>query len=91
MNLKAKLALNLLLTAGILVTSMITVNRETDWALAADETFAKETKEGISIYETATNLNSNLTGWHVAGKGRMENTAEGLLLTSDPQENVLAL
>ncbi|WP_342447496.1 family 16 glycoside hydrolase [Paenibacillus ihuae] len=91
MNRKAKFTLNLLLTAGILVTSMITVNRETDWALAADETFAKEIKEGMSISETATNLNSNLMGWHVAGKGRLENTAEGLLLTSDPQENVLAL
>ncbi|CAH1212628.1 hypothetical protein PAECIP111892_03788 [Paenibacillus auburnensis] len=91
MNRKAKFTLSLLLTAGILVTSMITVNRETDRALAADEAFAKEKKEGISISETATNLNSNLTGWYVAGKGRMENTAEGLLLTSDPQENVLAL
>ncbi|MNO32667.1 Levanase precursor [compost metagenome] len=48
-------------------------------------------KEGISIFENAANVQTNLTGWQVKGKGEMENTAEGLLLTSDPQENVMAV
>ncbi|MRN52165.1 GH32 C-terminal domain-containing protein [Paenibacillus monticola] len=92
MNRKAKFALNILLVAGIIMTStgMTIVNPETGWAAAADQTSGKGIEEG-NISGNATNLNSNLTGWRTAGKGRLENTAEGLLLTSDLHENVLAL
>lgn len=32
-----------------------------------------------------------MTGWRTAGKGKLEDTPEGLLLTSDPEEKVLAI
>lgn len=36
-------------------------------------------------------VDTNLGGWKAQGQGRMEYTADGLLLTSDPMENVIAM
>ncbi|MBT2287634.1 GH32 C-terminal domain-containing protein [Paenibacillus albidus] len=36
-------------------------------------------------------VKTNLTGWEIKGDGKLEDTAEGLLLTSGPQENVMAI
>lgn len=93
MNRNTKFALSVLLTGGIMIASpgMAAIKPHTGWAAAADQTSGKLTEEEIFISETATNVNSNLTGWQVAGKGTLENTAEGLLLTSDPNENVLGI
>lgn len=45
----------------------------------------------IAIFESANNFNSNLSGWHLKGKGKLEETEMGLLLTSEPKENVMAI
>ncbi|MFD1956631.1 GH32 C-terminal domain-containing protein [Paenibacillus thailandensis] len=50
-----------------------------------------QTEEGPAIFESASNIHTNLTGWQVRGAGRMEATQEGLLLTSDEKENVMAI
>ncbi|WP_051417095.1 GH32 C-terminal domain-containing protein [Paenibacillus sp. J14] len=48
-------------------------------------------KEANAIFESATKLETNLTGWRIEGKGRMETVEQGLLLVSEPRENVMAL
>lgn len=63
----------------------------TGWAEPAGERQGGLLKEGVFISETVTKTNTNLTGWRTAGKGRLEDTAEGFLLTSDPGENVMAV
>ncbi|GLX66230.1 hypothetical protein MU1_05740 [Paenibacillus glycanilyticus] len=40
---------------------------------------------------SASNVETNLTNWQVKGRGHLDNTEEGLLLTSDPKENVMAI
>lgn len=52
---------------------------------------ASEAAEGKSAMINESAINSNVTGWKLHGKGRMEVTGEGLRLTSDPQENVMAI
>lgn len=48
-------------------------------------------KEGSNIFESATNFKTNLTGWRIQGKGKMEETEYGMRLVSDPKENVMAI
>lgn len=93
MNRKAKFGLIILLAAGMMFTSagITPFHPESGRAAAAEPAAGQEPEGETMFFETATNLNSNLTGWYTAGKGRQENTAEGLLLTSDLRENVLAL
>ncbi len=38
-----------------------------------------------------TNTRTNLTDWQIKGKGRIEDNAQGLLLRSEPRENVMAM
>lgn len=38
-----------------------------------------------------TNTRTNLTDWHIKGQGHIENNIQGLLLRSEPQENVMAM
>jgi levanase len=52
---------------------------------------ATEPKEGATILESGLQANTNLTGWQVKGKGSLEDTQQGLLLTSEPNENVMAI
>ncbi|WP_342562922.1 GH32 C-terminal domain-containing protein [Paenibacillus sp. FSL R7-0345] len=93
MNRKAKLGLKILLSAGLIFTSaeVTPFHSEADRAEAAERATGQGSEGETSIFETATKLNTNLTGWYTAGKGKQENTAEGLLLTSDQRENVAAL
>ncbi|KAF6600726.1 hypothetical protein H6F38_33575, partial [Paenibacillus sp. EKM208P] len=63
----------------------------TGWAVFADQEASKQAKEEFSIFENATKSNTNLTGWQVKGKGLLEYTSEGILLTSQPKENVTAI
>lgn len=48
-------------------------------------------KEDTPIFVSATKAESDLAGWTIKGKGRLEDTADGLVLTSDPKENVIAI
>ncbi|MGW9528653.1 GH32 C-terminal domain-containing protein [Paenibacillus terrae] len=38
-----------------------------------------------------TNTRTNLTDWQIKGQGHMEGNVQGLLLRSEPQENVMAM
>ncbi|UQZ33359.1 beta-fructosidase [Paenibacillus sp. PK3_47] len=93
MKRKLKSALSVLLAAGIMVISsgLYGANPAAAGAAPAAEKPAAQQKEEFLISETANNINTNLTGWRMAGKGRLENTPEGLQLTSDPGENVMAV
>jgi levanase len=50
-----------------------------------------EIRERATILESGLKANTNLSGWQVKGKGKLEDTEQGLLLTSDPKENVMAI
>ncbi|RRJ67340.1 DUF1080 domain-containing protein [Paenibacillus oralis] len=54
-------------------------------------TEAETGKGANAIFESAINFETNLTGWRIEGKGRMETAEQGLLLVSEPRENVMAL
>lgn len=90
---KSKFAICLLMATGLALTSMgvFTSNPATGWAVFADQEASKQAKEELSIFENATKSNTNLTGWQVKGKGLLEYTSEGILLTSQPKENVTAI
>lgn len=38
-----------------------------------------------------TNTRMNLTDWQIKGQGHIEDNVQGLLLRSEPQENVMAM
>ena len=42
-------------------------------------------------FESASNVKTNLEGWQLKGNGNMEQTAEGLRLSSDSSENAAAI
>ena len=52
-------------------------------------------KKGIgeeeTIIKSELKANTNIIDWDVKGKGTLEDTEQGLLLTSDPKENVMAI
>ncbi|MFI2856245.1 GH32 C-terminal domain-containing protein [Paenibacillus sp. JSM ZJ436] len=93
MNKKIKSALCSLMTAGLMMNlaSIDAANPDKGWAAQADQQVNQLAKEELSIFESAINADTNLTGWHIQGKGKLEDTSEGIFLTSDPKENVMAL
>ncbi|WP_020432422.1 GH32 C-terminal domain-containing protein [Paenibacillus riograndensis] len=93
MKKKFRTVLCFLLVIGTVMASsgLYAVNPATGWAAPADQGTGEPDKEGLAINENAAKVITNLTGWQVKGKGEMKNTAEGLLLTSDPQQNVMAV
>lgn len=60
-------------------------------AIESNDTVSKETREGSTIFESASKAATNLTDWQIKGKGTLEDTEQGLLLTSEPKENVMAI
>lgn len=73
----------------ILITASVgtaLVHPTTGWA-----TELNETREGSAISESVTKSATNLTDWKIQGKGTLEDTEQGLLLTSEPKENVMAI
>lgn len=92
---KLKAVRIVLLSAAILMASTSTgvsgLKPDTGWAAPQSAEPAGGNKEGISIFENANNINTNLSGWQTLGKGRIEETTEGLLLNSESRENVIAL
>ncbi|MEH7503999.1 GH32 C-terminal domain-containing protein [Neobacillus drentensis] len=76
--------LSTLLIAASMAT--ILVVPATGWA-----TESNETREGAAIVESVSKATTNLTDWRIKGKGMLEDTDQGLLLTSEPKENVMAI
>lgn len=93
MNDKSKLAICLLMATGLALTSngILTSNSVAASAVLADQETNKQAKEELDIFESAFKPNTNLIGWQVKGKGGLEDTSEGILLTSQPKENVMAI
>lgn len=93
MNDKSKFAICLLMATGLTLTSngIFTSKSIASSAVLADQETNKQTKEELDIFESASKSNTNLIGWHLKGKGGLENTSEGILLTSQPKENVMAI
>ncbi|MHB0863039.1 GH32 C-terminal domain-containing protein [Paenibacillus sp. SEL3] len=93
MKKKFKAVLHILMVMAIIMTSsgVYAASPDTGWAARAEGNTGKSEKEGLSIFENVINLNTNLTGWQVKGNGKWGDAAEGLLLTSDPQEDVMAI
>ncbi|WP_407074396.1 family 16 glycoside hydrolase [Paenibacillus lacisoli] len=56
-----------------------------NWGEAAAQSSAR------AADEPAGGVHTNLSGWTMKGEGRMDETAEGLLLSSDTQGNVIAM
>ncbi|MBI0578649.1 GH32 C-terminal domain-containing protein [Neobacillus cucumis] len=52
---------------------------------------SNEMGEGSTIFKNVAKANTNLTDWQIRGKGTLEDTEQGLLLTSEPKENVMAI
>lgn len=90
---KSKFAISLLMATGLALTSngIFTSNSVAASAVLADQETNKQAKEELDIFESASKSNTNLIGWQVKGKGGLEDTSEGILLTSQPKENVMAI
>ncbi|GMK45183.1 hypothetical protein PghCCS26_23110 [Paenibacillus glycanilyticus] len=69
----------------------VTANPETGWTAKAAADAGIQAESAPDTLVSATNTDTNLTNWQVKGRGHLENTEEGLLLTSDPKENVMAI
>lgn len=64
MKSKSKAAICALMATGIVIASagIDVANPGTGWAALVDQEASKQTKEGLSIFESATKTNTNLTG-----------------------------
>ncbi|MGO4548325.1 GH32 C-terminal domain-containing protein [Paenibacillus sp. 2TAB23] len=80
-----------ILVSGLVMIAMVTAAITINPAAGRTAEGMKAKGEGSAIFESASNLNTNLTGWQVKGKGTMDYTQEGMLLTSDRKENVMAI
>ncbi|WP_342045096.1 GH32 C-terminal domain-containing protein [Bacillus sp. OTU530] len=60
-------------------------------AIESNDTVSKEMREGSIIFESVSKATTNLTDWQIKEKGTLEDTEQGLLLTSEPKENVMAI
>lgn len=77
------ITMSLLLATSVIPASAASVIQEANAALKG---------EGENdIFESVSNVNTNLEGWQLKGKGKMEQTAEGLRLSSDSSENATAI
>ncbi|MDU5947544.1 MAG: family 16 glycoside hydrolase, partial [Paenibacillus macerans] len=82
---KGKSVLSILLSSALIFAGL-------DAGMVRAAGAETETGKGAkAIFESATKLETNLTGWRIEGKGRMETVEQGLLLVSEPRENVMAL
>ncbi|MBD7967387.1 GH32 C-terminal domain-containing protein [Paenibacillus sp. Sa2BVA9] len=90
---KSKSTLCFLMASGLFMTStgVYVANPGTGWAALANQAASKQVKESVSIIESVNKSNTNLTGWKLKGRGKLEDTSEGILLTSEPKENVMAI
>ncbi|WP_054972564.1 GH32 C-terminal domain-containing protein [Paenibacillus sp. A3] len=89
---KFEKGLPILLSCMLLFTSIPMLTAFPSTGRAAGEPSELQTeKEEALISESATKSNSDLSGWRISGKGRLENTEQGIRLASEPKENVLAI
>ncbi|MGZ4159173.1 MAG: GH32 C-terminal domain-containing protein [Neobacillus sp.] len=84
---------SIFLSLALIIASVgtIFVHPTTGLASESNETISKESGEGSAIKESVTKATTNLAGWKIKGKGKLEDTEQGLLLTSEPKENVMAI
>ncbi len=86
MKQQAYSALKPLLAAIMIISIIIPVDAYAE---------AEQLKEGSPMAKqsivSVTNTNTNLADWHVAGGGRMSDSPEGILLTSNSDDNVRAI
>ncbi|MGM0874729.1 MAG: GH32 C-terminal domain-containing protein [Bacillota bacterium] len=75
----------------VALVGMILVDPAKGWATELNEPISKETREDATIFESVSKSNTNLTDWQVKGKGTLEDTEQGLLLTSEFKENVMSI
>ncbi len=76
--------ISVILTILLITSALTTITVHPLKGVAAD---SQETEEGLAINNAATNL----TEWNVIGKGKIEDTEQGILLASEPNENVMAI
>lgn len=86
---KPKSILSMVLTSALVFSWICDLAGSQKTVIAAES----ETKESevFNISESATNFISNLSDWRIVGKGNMQETAQGMLLSSEPKENVMAM
>ncbi|RFB11003.1 DUF1080 domain-containing protein [Bacillus sp. HNG] len=60
------------------------------YPMSGSATELNESREG-RIINSVTKASTNIKEWQVKGKGIFEDTEQGLLLTSEPRENVMAI
>ncbi|MEC0370645.1 GH32 C-terminal domain-containing protein [Paenibacillus chibensis] len=78
--------LSLCLSGLLAASAALSFQADVGRVSAEPQPVPKEQKEaGMSMVQT------NLSGWKMQGKGGIQNTADGLLLTSDPKENMIAM
>ncbi|WP_323374375.1 GH32 C-terminal domain-containing protein [Paenibacillus sp. JNUCC31] len=56
-----------------------------------NETTVEQPEEGADILSDVSKAVTNLSGWRMEGKGSLEDTDEGIRLTSDAGENAIAI
>jgi len=81
---KSTSSISVILTILLMTSALMTITVHPPKGVAAD---SQETEEGLAINNAATNL----TEWNVIGKGKLEDTEQGILLASEPNENVMAI
>ncbi|TWE04925.1 levanbiose-producing levanase [Neobacillus bataviensis] len=79
---------SVLLSIVLITTAMGTIFT---YPMIGRATGSNEIGEESPIIRDLTKANTNLSGWQVKGKGTVEDTEQGLLLTSEPKENVMAI
>ncbi|MFT8321622.1 MAG: GH32 C-terminal domain-containing protein [Bacillus sp. (in: firmicutes)] len=77
-----------LITTTIGITSVHPIEGR---AAASDEMLIKQNREGSTIFENASKINTNLTNWKIKGEGTLKETEQGLLLASEAKKNAIAL
>ncbi|WP_445489598.1 GH32 C-terminal domain-containing protein [Niallia sp. 03133] len=93
MKSNSKKWISILLSTVLIAASMgaILVNPVKGRTKPADVSEITQTREGSAIFESVSKISTNLIDWKIKGKGTLEDTEEGLLLTSEPKENVMAI
>ncbi|WP_228552277.1 GH32 C-terminal domain-containing protein [Gracilibacillus salitolerans] len=82
LNEKVVFRLLFLIVIGLIITKLIYME-----ALPTEQVVSTNEDKEVSVI----NANTNLANWIVHGEGTLEDTEQGLKLTSEPNENVMAI
>lgn len=80
-------------SAGVYSTAVLTdTDRDTQQGgKQTSEGLAKQQGKGSAVLTDGSKADTNLSDWTLRGRGSLEDTDEGLHLTSDEGENVMAV